>query len=247
MRVRDFSKRLLASAGALALTACGAGAQMTTNTVPSPPAAPNPTPALSPAASVTIVNNPSVGSFGSVGASTNLLETAASRFGPISTADADQPHIRYTSGALYEIQLPGKDWDSLVPYKGLANPTTDNVSFQPASAAESGALFNTITARWAGYSYSDYGAWYSRETGRYGWVAVGVPTAASAIPVMGSATYHGDVHGSADIMQTDPLSLPTHYPSSVDGKITLNFDFEKGTLAGAMDLFLASASFDAEK
>jgi hypothetical protein len=237
MRVRHFHNALLVSAGALTLAACGGGGGTTTAFIPPPEV--TPTPSSSAAATVTIFPSPSATTYVTVGGSMAIPgETKSSRFGTISTADADQPHIRYAAGGYYEIQLPSKDWEMLVPYKGLANPTTDNTSFQPASAAQNQAGFNTVTARWAGYVYSEYASWYSRESGRSGWLAFGIPTPASGVPTTGSASYLGSVHGTADIMQTDLLSRPSHYPAGVDGNVTLSFDFQRGTLGGGMDLFL---------
>lgn len=238
MRPGSLYTLIFASAGAMALSACGGGGGGI-SFIPVPPQAPTPTPA--PGArteTVTIFPNPRPSTYASVGgASGDLPKTPSARFGSISTADPDQPHIRYTTDGHYEVQLPGSAWDALVPYKGLAQPTTDNTSFQPATAAQNLAYFNTLGARSAGYSYSEYANWLS-DSGRFGWVAVGIPTEVSGVPVSGSATFNGTVVGTVDIMTTDELSAPAYYPSGVGGTVTLNFDFLHAKLAGAMDLSL---------
>jgi hypothetical protein len=156
------------------------------------------------------------------------------RFGALSTADADQVHIRYLSNGNYEMELPGRGWDILVPIKGTSPPS--DFQYQPSSSAQNAAGLFTGPARWSGYKYSEYAYWYSRDIGRQGWVAFGSPTAAADVPRTGSATYDGVVHGSADIMSTDPLSAPFYYPTQIDGSVSLAFDFGAGKLAGSMTL-----------
>jgi hypothetical protein len=241
MKPRHLRDDVFVSAALLALSACGGG-NAGTQFVPLAPTTPVSPPASPSAArTVTIFQNPSPIEYASVGGSMTMVgATPSSRFGALSTADADEPHIRYSSRGFYEIALPGKDWDTLVPHKGLANPTADNTSFQPASAVQNAAWFNTVTARWAGYVYSEYAVWGSRESDRSGWLGFGIPTPAGGTPATGSATYQGSVQGSADIMQYDGLAR-TYFPAGVDGKVTLKFDFQQGGLTGAMDLFLQGA------
>ena len=141
-------------------------------------------------------------------------------------------HIRYLSNGNYEIEVPGRAWDTLIPIKGMSPPS--DFQYQPASSAQNAAGLFTGPARWGGYKYSEYAFWYSRDVGRQGWVAFGSQTAAADIPRSGSATYDGVVHGSADIMSTDPLSAPFYYPAQVDGDVSLAFDFDAGN-AGRVD------------
>lgn len=236
MWIANLRERLSASALVLAVTACGGGDGASVASIPPapivPPVSPVPTPAA--ASQVTIFQNPPAAQFASVGTSTGLVEsvTATARFGTLSTADADQLHIRYSSAGLYEIEVPGKAWDTLIPVLGQSPPS--DVHYQPASAPQNfGGLF-TVPARWSGYRYSEYGNWFSRENNRSGWVAFGIPTPTGGVPTAGSATYQGIVHGSADIMQTDALSAPFYYHTVIDGTVSLAFNFGAGTLAGSM-------------
>ena len=231
-----------ATAVVLGLAGCGGSGGSGVAAIPTPPAgpAPNPTPTPSPTpttSQITIFPAPTPATYASVGASMPLKDETSSngRFGTLSTADADQVHIRYTSNGTYEIEVPGKPWDTLIPIRGQSPPSENY--YQPSQTAQNDAGLFTVPARWAGYKYSEYGSWYSRETFRTGWVAFGIPTPAEAIPRSGSATYGGNVHGSVDIMQTDPLSAPFYYPTWVDGTVSLSFDFGAATLAGSMELF----------
>lgn len=237
MKAREMA-RTAASAAILGLSACGGGGGGVAS-IPAPPASPTPTPTSSPISQVTIFPAPTPGTYASVGTSMPLKDetTSAARFGALSTADTDQVHIRYLSNGTYEIEVPGRGWDTLTSIKGTTPPS--DFQYQPASAAQNAAGLFTGPARSSSYKYSEHAFWYSRETGRQGWVAFGSPTAAANIPSTGSATYAGMVRGSADIMTTDPLSAPFYYPSQVDGTVSLSFNFGAGTLAGSMSLSLA--------
>jgi len=223
-----------ATAAMLGLAACGGGGGGAVSFIPTPPSSPPPPPILT--SQVTIFPSPTPATYASVGTSMPLKDETSSnaRFGTLSTADADQVHIRYLSNGNYEIEVPGRAWDTLIPIKGMSPPS--DFQYQPASSAQNAAGLFTGPARWGGYKYSEYAFWYSRDVGRQGWVAFGSPTAAADIPRAGSANYDGVVHGSADIMSTDPLSAPFYYPAQVDGTVSLAFDFGAGTLAGSMTL-----------
>ena len=232
----------LLSAAALSLGACGAGGASHLNSTPPPPQTPTPTPTPTPnpgagAASVTIFSAPTPGTYATVGTShaeRNLYPNANSRFGTLSSADSNQPHIRYTSAGYYEIQFPNTNWDGLVHYKALANPTSLNTTFEPATT--NGPYLSVERARDSGYLYSELAQWGANDS-RSGWMAFGVPTAQGAVPITGSASYQGLVHGSADIMQFDGLA-GGYFPVSVDGTVNLKFNFAQGSLAGAMALYL---------
>ena len=240
MRVRQVI-RLLASAGILALTACGgsggeSGVASTPTPVPAPPP-PAPTPP------VKIFETPVAGEYASIGASLagpgGNLDTFSTptAFGAISTNDSNQAHIRYTTGGFYEVRLPGSDWDRLVHYRGLQDPTSENNYFEPQSTQTNRAYAITRNSRNQGYSYSELGGWGSQAASRWGYVAFGVLTPSGAMPVTGSASYNGLVSGSSDIMIADNL-YGGYVPRAVDGMVALNFDFGGGTLAGSMSLSL---------
>jgi hypothetical protein len=229
----------LSGAAALCFTlaACGGDGGGGVASIPPPPVAEPPPPVSG--ASVSIFPNPAVGEFASVGVSATATGTAdgsAKTFGPLSNADAEQVHIRYTSGGSYEIEMPGKNWEQLTIAKGVtpADPSTFNF-FQPASAPQNGAFLATSVAKLQGYKYSEMAAWWDGG-GRFGELAFGEPTAAAQVPLTGAATYHGMVSGTSDVIGFD--SFDGHYNVAVDGSVDLNFDFAKGTLAGAMTVAL---------
>ncbi|HJU29616.1 MAG TPA: hypothetical protein VJ718_10620, partial [Candidatus Binataceae bacterium] len=79
----------------LALAGCGGGGGGGSSFIPQPPIQPPPPPPPP----VTIFGAPTVGEFTTIGASSKFssLGDPGTGLGPISTADADQLHIRYTS------------------------------------------------------------------------------------------------------------------------------------------------------
>jgi hypothetical protein len=186
-----------------------------------------------------IFGSPVVGQYASVGVSTNdALLSANARIMSTSSADADQVHIRYNSAGFYEIQLPGAQWDTLIPYKGIANPGPDNNYFQPASVAQNLGYLVTSSARNAGYSYSEMAGWGNRNFSLdhgFGFVAFGVPTPAGSVPVSGTASYSGTVLGTADVLTHDFL-LGVYDSASVGGTVSLTFNFGAGSLGGSMDM-----------
>lgn len=241
MRTQQFY-RIFATAGTLALAACGgSGSRVASTSTPATTPLPNPPPA---APAVRIFATPTVGEYASVGASISgpggNLDTYTSkdaRFGTVSTGSADQAHIRYTPGGYYEAKLAGSDWDRLVHYKGIVDPSSDNNYFQPQSVPQNYAFVITRNSRNDGYLYSELAGWGSSADSRWGYVAFGLPTPAGSVPKTGSAQFKGVVSGNTDIMVADHL-YGGYFPLSVDGTVSLNFDFGAGNLAGAMDLYL---------
>jgi hypothetical protein len=125
----------------------------------------------------------------------------------------------------------------LVHYGGLLNPTTENNYFQPSTVATNyGYLAVSNAVKWKGYTYSEMGSWGSKAAGRWGHVAFGTATQASGVPVTGSATFEGRVQGNADVMQANNL-YGGFAPLTLDGSVSLNFNFAAGTLSGEMQLF----------
>jgi hypothetical protein len=157
------------------------------------------------------------------------------RLTDVSLAPADQATIRYTSAGNYEIRLPGADFDQLIHYKGLVDPTSDNTFFQPASAPQNYATFGISRSRDAGYSYSELGLWTTDEPGQVGFVAFGSPTPAAGVPKTGSATFTGVASGMIDTTSFDNLS-GEYYFDPISGQIVLNVDFGSGSLSGSLAL-----------
>lgn len=230
------NKGIILAGMACGLAACGGGGGGSLSSTPPP--TPTPTPTSS--AAVRIFPSPVPGEYVSVGVSSaSSLEDGDDRLTNISSADANQVHIRYNAAGYYEIELPGGAWDRLVHYKGLVNPTTENNYFQPASVAQNRGFLTISNSRDKGYLHSEMGAWGTDlvAAAPFGYVAFGTPTPASSIPITGSASYAGVISGTADIMFPDNL-YGGSYPAGVEGNIALNFNFGAGTLGGSMNVII---------
>jgi len=179
--------------------------------------------------SITIFPNPTAGEFGLVGATAKGSSTdAGASLGPISTADADQPHIRFDTsigGGIYEIQLPGGEWDELIPYGQGTGPNVATDSTGDVQLVLSGSRDN-------GYKYSEVASYIATGPQQFGAIAFGTLTAAGGVPVTGSATYSGTVMGSSDVIASDAFDGLNR--ATVSGSVSLDFDFAAGTLGGAM-------------
>jgi hypothetical protein len=217
----------------MTLTSCGGGGGGIAS-IPTPITQPPPPP---PAGTVTIFANPSVGEYASVGASAKASDDTnfSTPLGAISTADADQPHIRYTSAGTYEIQLPGKQWDQLVLYGQGTAPTAITTSDKSVLALLSGSKDE-------GYKYSELASYRAGGPDLIGGFAFGTLTPAGAVPTSGSATYSGTIMGKSDVIASDSFDGPNR--ASVEGTVNLNFDFASGSLAGAMTIALNDAAGD---
>lgn len=234
----------LAGAATIALSACGGGGGGTrlASTPTPPPSPPPPAPPPAEPPPVKIFANPTPVQYASVGASVSgpggnldTYDSPTATFGPISSADAAQPHIRYNAAGYYEIEMPGAAWDRLVHYKGIVGPSSDNNYFQPQSVAQNQGYIVTTNSRDRGYIYSELAGWGSFAASRWGYVAFGTATPEGSVPVTGSASYSGLVSGSTDIMVADNL-YGGYFPMNVDGTVSLNFDFGAETLGGSMTL-----------
>jgi hypothetical protein len=244
MRLRAVRSLLVTGASALTLAACGGGGGM--SFIPAPPVTPTPAPSPTPTptpppvtsqADATIFAHPTPGDYATVGVTSQTapLDTIAA-FGPLSTAQSEQVHIRYTSGGFYEVQLPGRDWDRLVTDKGTSasNPADLNI-LQPSLAPQNLELIIIGQARKQGYQYSEIASWFDRVAIKSGQFAFGVATPLGAVPITGNAAYHGIASGTTDIVGSDGWG---GYNVGLKGTVDLNFDFAAGSLAGAMTLAL---------
>ncbi len=152
---RSLGALSVTSAISLALGGCGGGGG-SVNSMPPPAPSPTPTPTPPPSSSaVAIFPNPVVQTFASAGASASGGHSGTQPIGQVSSGDGDQPHIRYTSGGYYEIELPGKTWDRLIPHSGISPPST--TEFQPQSSDL--AYFIISDSKASGYQYSELAAW----------------------------------------------------------------------------------------
>jgi hypothetical protein len=183
---------------------------------------------------VTIFASPTVGEYSSIGASASgsRTENLGAPLGTISSADADQPHIRYNSTGDYEIELPAGSWQTLVPY---GQGTAETV------LSAGGAEIVLSGSKDVGYHYSELASWGSAD--ELGAFAFGTLTPSGGVPTTGSAMYKGLVQGWSDVIASDGFDGPNR--TSVDGTVSLDFNFGTGSLSGAMKIGLNDAAGDA--
>lgn len=241
--------RMLLVSAAASLAACGGGGSSGPSFTPAPPSTPTPSPTPTPEptpgdTAVTIFPSPTPQEYASVGVSVtgpggnlDTYESPDTRFDSVSSAEADQAKIRYSSAGYYEIQMPGGAWDRLVHYGFLDTPNPeDNNYFEPESVETNfGYLVIGNAAKSGDYDYSEIGAWGSAAAGRYGAMAFGEATPSGSVPTTGSATFQGIVWGNADIMQAH-LLYGGYVPLYLEGDVTLAFNFGSGSLTGEMSL-----------
>lgn len=195
------------SALAVALSACGGGGGGGVASAPPPPPTPTPTPA---SYTVNIFPDPKPETYATVG------------LGP----DSSLPHIRYSSGGYYELQVPGKTWEQLkIPSNVVPQ---DPATFNYFTTADGDAVSISL-ARLSGYRYSEFDGYT---------LAFGSATPPGGVPVTGAATYTGIAHGTTDLTQKDFLAGTMPIP--VAGTVNLNFNFGAGTLGGSMTLHTAT-------
>ena len=207
----------LAAAVTLAISTagCGGGSSGGGAGVQSAPAPPG----ASPSSAVDIFQSPSTQEFASIGTGADL-------------------RIRYdASSNKYEVMAEGDGWVRLVddplsmPIAG--NPNT-NFAFAGAGPNQS---FFLIRAHYSydvpevRYLYSNLAAW--AYDGQGGYVAFGMATPSSGVPVTGTSTYDGMIEGSATDTYFDGF-VGAVAAGSVNGTIKLVFDFGGGTLSGSI-------------
>lgn len=167
-----FRESLLACLVGLLLASCGGGDSAPAGgrvgiavSAPSPAGfAPAP---MAPA--VKIFENPSAQEYAVAGVSTldagdgySSIDQNA-RLRSLMLGGANQPRIRYAPSS-YELQLPGSGFDTLVHYKGLQNPSSDNNFFQQARVQQNFATFIVSQSRLDGYLYSELASWSAVPT-----------------------------------------------------------------------------------
>ena len=233
----------------LLLTACGGGggangSPASNSTAQPPSSAPTP-PTLTP---VVIFPNPSPQTYALVGSSTQSASAGYNPVAPdarltnISLEAADQPRLLYGPGG-YQIQLPGRDFDQLVHYKGLLNPTTENNFFQPARASQNAATFIIRRSSLDGYIYSELAGWTNAiAPDSSGHVAFGIPTPVATLATFGRASYRGPATGIVDITYFDGL-YGGHFFSDVEGTVTLTVDFATRAIEGTLEIDDADGTF----
>ena len=233
--MRAGMRELVICSVAATLSACGGGgggggvASIPTPPTSPPPAPnpnpnpnPNPVPPPLPSGAVGLTGGP----FKTFSASANL------------TTGVDQFHISYSpQGDVYTVSGPGVDEGRLIDtHIGSGSWMTGSTTWQTISNTSSYVTAGSsnvpqptaiVTLDWANapYSSSDlkytsFGNWSGANAG--GNFVYGTLAPISAIPVMGSATFNGDVRGY------------TSRDGALWGTINLQFDFAQGNLAGSL-------------
>jgi hypothetical protein len=131
---------------------------------------------------------------------------------------ADQLQVRYVASSnSYEIQLPdSQTW----------------IGLSPKSEVEAAGGGVTVVIQNLNYRYSSPIEWFTGNS-LAGVEAIGIATAAGAVPVTGSATYTAFAEGRTSESSGSGLMDPL-----VMGSMTLNFDFAQGSLSGSLSTVL---------
>ena len=209
MSMKRLRPILLATTIALASCGGGGGGGIASGGT-TPPPTPPPPPPPPPSATFALLLKPVTTDqqFAVAGASYESTATETPKLG-----STEQLQVRYlASSNTYEVQLPNSQtWIGLV-----------GKSENEATGAGGVTLTNQI--------FNDYGTVFrwSVNGSSVGIEAAGVATAASAVPVNGTATYEAAILGAT----SERGSGFSIVDPSVAGSMTLNFDFGAGTLSG---------------
>ncbi len=170
MRVGAFHKLLLASTGALSVSACGGGGNAAIDFIPPPPAAPaqvisSASPLRSPPNGVTSTTDLS-----SIGILQDVRWNAQTQ--------------------MYEVQIAGTA-AHIVPTQAASFAEVGNL------VAGDGSTLGTVQA-WTGYQYTRVGHVTSAQPGGAGGAfAFGVATPIGSVPITGTADYEATIDGHA--------------------------------------------------
>jgi hypothetical protein len=238
MRVQHL-RCLLVGATAIALSACGGGGVESTPFVPAPPPAPPPpgSSVLPPEHLGLVSSDP----FAILGVDDQYtVNTADSSRTIVSGPSARDMQFSYDAATnTYQIAIPDYVPGKLAntSYNGtageVATSTISQVTDGASSTLQPVHVFLPVPKAGGPYTYTSLGYWYGDAgtdpngdaTFSEGIFAYGIPTAASSIPITGSASY------AATVFAMDS-ALGTSFP--VEGDAKLSFDFGAGTLSGSM-------------
>jgi hypothetical protein len=237
---------LMASTAAC-LAACGGGG-FSTSPMPTPPPTPTPTPTPTP------VNPPlPPGPIGLTTTSGFAVEAAtvetvyppagAPTQPPVVSTGDDLVSISYSEAdQSYTVALPDYTPGKLTDSKG-------NGSYDGTGWTHLYGTFNRVSNNpqtddnhvgvsldWPAssqFTYTNFGSWTGDEMSgadtirRAGVFAYGIPTAPGDVPLVGSASYVGQIRGT-----------PVYFGGyeRVYGQVGMDFDFASGTMGGQLDL-----------
>ena len=217
---------LLTAVAALALAACGGGGGAHIASTPPPPPTPTPTPTPTPGPYEPVI-------FPAVTASTQFATVGYESAGhPIQTGTLIGSGFSVSYDAqsnVYLMDVPGSD-PGVFEAKTTGDRYWNGTLLELAFGFEQPIVLNVFrpgSQNWdfADLKYTSF-AEYQTTSGRFGEMAFGLPTDASAVPVSGSATYDAFAAGQSD----DGLGIR--------GTVLMQFDFGAGTLSGSFDPYI---------
>ena len=203
--------RAILLATAFALAACGGAGRVAFIPPAPPPSLPPPSDPPPPAQTDAIV-----------AAAVESQQFAAVGESSLGLESSGQLQVRYVATSdSYEVKIPeGETWDAI---SILSKPDPGLVDYGGNTAwlwVRTGAALSRT------YQYSALFEWADRISGVVGHEAIGMATPASSMPAIGRATYYGDLLGVSSEQHGDDFS--------VDGSVTLLFDFAAGSLTGSI-------------
>lgn len=208
---------ILAAAASLALSACG-GAGIGVGSTPPPPLTATP-PASAASTAVELFQNPASQEFATSGSGAPL-------------------RIRYDAASnKYEVNTGSGQWNALLDDPNSSPlPGNPNVNF-----AIAGGGFLMIRAHYAypadySYRYSNLAVWSGPGANGQsvgGYTAVGIPTSLAGVPRTGSASYQGLIEGGSTVVCACGWD-GQQANATIDGSVSLTFDFGQGSLSGAL-------------
>lgn len=213
---------------ALATCLAGCGGSGGPASLPAPAPAPTPTPTPSP------TPTPPEPAF-----EATFLDAPASAQEFAAFTTGDRLRIRYDpQNRRYEVMAPGKDWEAVY----------GQASFGPGNYHIPGPMEDVglVSARTRPdhpdpalrFHYSSLATWARRlpETGTdnylSGVIAFGSPTQPGGVPLTGSASYLGPIEGSASFPIYSLNGFGYWDRAPIEGSVSLQFDFGRGSLAG---------------
>ena len=158
--------------------------------------------------------------------------------------EANKVEIAYSAADdRYTVSLPNYAEGQLIPRggsgsfnsSGWVNLTSTNSVLSLGTGSETQNV--RVTLDWPAsspYTYTNFGSWLGAAPmgENVGVFAYGIPTAASDMPVTGTASYNGEIRGITSGMTGG--GGPVGAILDVWGTVSLSFDFAAGTLSGNM-------------
>ena len=239
------------TAALLSLGACGGGAGgsqiASIPAPPAPPASATPPPPLQPAHIGLVSASPFI-TLG-IGDTYSANSNGGGEL-PLTGPDRSQS-VQFTyvpSSDTYQISLPNFETGKLVT-QGLngssgqvATGTFNKVTLGSSQTLQSvGVNLPVPGSNQSPYNYTSFASWAGslgqvsgRNTFSEGYFAYGIPTKTGDVPITGTGTYNAQILGSSGRGEY----------FSIEGDVSMSFDFAAGTLSGAMHPVINYNGFD---